>query len=406
MTSNQKSGIAIAAIIVLAVVGFVLFSGSNSQQDEVLSDLAAVVEENATADSADGADSALEEGTENDGAPENSTETTTSTADPSEQTGEADPGATATETADTDTAPETATTDATSAEAADTQTTEAQTTDTQTTGPDSSAPETTVQTTAAPETTATTTAPTTAAPETTTEAPASDRPSVATFEIVETIPHDTNAFTQGLEISNGRLFESTGLVGRSSIRELDLETGEIIRNTAVPNVFGEGLTIVGDTAIQITWQDEIAFRYDLDTFDVIETYNYDGQGWGLCLASGGSGNLIMSDGSSQLDFRDPDSFELLGSVDVRLDGAPIENLNELECIGNTVWANIWLSSLIIEIDPATGQVLTVLDADSLRPASTNGDSGAVWNGLAYDATDGTLLVTGKLWPTIFRLRLS
>ena len=124
------------------------------------------------------------------------------------------------------------------------------------------------------------------------------------------------------------------------------------------------------------------------------------------MASEGSGDLIMSDGSSELEFRDPDTFESLGFVDVRLDGAPIENLNELECIGDTVWANIWLSSLVIEIDPATGDVLTVLDIDSLRPESTDGDSGAVWNGLAYDPTNGTLLVTGKLWPTIFRLDLS
>ena len=139
---------------------------------------------------------------------------------------------------------------------------------------------------------------------------------------------------------------------------------------------------------------------------MIESYEYEGQGWGLCLASEGSGNLVMSDGSSELEFRDPDTFASLGSVEVLLDGSPILNLNELECIGDTVWANIWLSSLVIEIDPATGDVLTVLDIDSLRPESTINDSGAVWNGLAYDPSNGTLLVTGKLWPTIFRLDIS
>ena len=238
---------------------------------------------------------------------------------------------------------------------------------------------------------------------TTTEAPEVEVPVVGEFEVLEILDHDVDAFTQGLEISDGRLFESTGLVGRSSIRELDLATGNVIRSTAVPEFFAEGLTIVGDTAIQLTWQDEIALRYDLETFEVIETYNYEGEGWGLCLASEGSGNLIMSDGSAELEFRDPDTFQSLGSVEVLLDGTPINRLNELECVGDTVWANIWLSDLIVEINPATGTVLTVIDAAELRPESTTNDSGAVLNGIAYDPTDNTLLVTGKLWPVIYRL---
>lgn len=273
------------------------------------------------------------------------------------------------------------------------------------TGTDTSDAETT-STTATSTTTTSTTTTTITTTTTATQTPAPQGPVVASFEIVETIPHDTNAFTQGFEISDGRLFESTGLVGQSSIRELDLETGEVLRNTAVPEVFGEGLTIVDDTAIQLTWQDGIAFRYDLDTFDVIDSYTYDGEGWGLCLSSEGSGDLIMSNGSSTLSFRDPDTFALLGTVDVRFEGNPIENLNELECVGDTVWANIWLSSLIVEIDPTTGTVLTVLDIDGLRPASTEGDSGAVWNGIAWDPADQTLLVTGKRWPTIYRLNLN
>ena len=260
----------------------------------------------------------------------------------------------------------------------------------------------------------TTVAPATVAPAPTTEAPTTPDqspdpepiPTVATFEVIETIPHDTAAFTQGLEILDGRIYESTGLVGRSSIRELDLATGEILRNVAVPDVFAEGLTIVGDTAIQLTWQDEVAFVYDLKSFEIVNTFSYSGEGWGLCLATGGDGNLVMSDGTSELEFRDPESFESLGTVDVQLDGSPVANINELECVGSTVWANIWQSSLIIEIDPSTGNVITVLDIDSLRPESTEGNSGAVWNGLAYDPGDGTLLVTGKLWPELFRLELS
>ena len=174
----------------------------------------------------------------------------------------------------------------------------------------------------------------------------------------------------------------------------------------MPEVFAEGLTIIGDEAIQLTWMAGEAYRYDLDTFEINETYQYEGEGWGLCHASAGSGNLVMSDGSSQLEFRNPDTFASLGFVDVTFNDEPIDNLNELECIGDTVWANIWLSSLVIEIDPQTGDVLTVFDADELRPDSTRSDSGAVWNGLAYDPTDGTLLFTGKNWPIIYRLAIN
>lgn len=222
------------------------------------------------------------------------------------------------------------------------------------------------------------------------------------FTIVETLPHDTGAFTQGLEIEDGRLFESTGLVGRSSIREIDLDTGEVIRQEAVPDVFAEGLTLLGDSAIQLTWRDGLAYRYNADTFEVTDTYNYEGEGWGLCDSGA---ELVMSDGTSTLDFRDPDTFELLSSVEVALSGAPVEMLNELECVDGAVWANIWQSSLIIQIDPATGDVIGVLNAATLTPPSVAEDNSAVLNGIAYDPADGTFLLTGKLWPSIFRVRI-
>ena len=157
-------------------------------------------------------------------------------------------------------------------------------------------------------------------------------PQPLTFTIVEQLDHDTNAFTQGFEISNGSLFESTGLVGRSSIRELDLASGAVVRSTPVDDVFAEGLTIVDDTALQITWRDGVAYRRDLDTFDVIETYTYDGEGWGIC--HDGS-QLVMSDGTSTLDFRDPTTFEVEASVEVTFGGEPVELINELECVGGT-----------------------------------------------------------------------
>jgi glutamine cyclotransferase len=227
-------------------------------------------------------------------------------------------------------------------------------------------------------------------------------PAGATFEIIETIPHDTNAFTQGLEIHDGRLFESTGLTGQSSIRELDLSTGDTLRILPVADVFAEGLTIIGDTTVQITWRNGEAYRYDTDTFTRTDTYTYDGEGWGIC---DDGDRLIMSDGSPTLQFRDPINFDLLGTVEVRYGNTPVDELNELECVGGNVWANIWKSSLIIEIDPETGNVVTVLNARPLTPPSVEGSSSDVLNGIAYDPADGTFLLTGKRWPTIYRVRI-
>lgn len=393
MSDQQKKALigSFGALVIIAV-GVWVFWGAGwwdqRRQDQVLSDLTEVAESNTTTtvDSGDQDSNADETADDDTAASAGSTTTGATTAPAAPSTDGPDgPDDTETDIADTDTS----TTAPAEPSADETGTTDADTTTT------SAANDPTTTTTSGPTASTTTTA-----------AAESGDPVVAQFEVVETIPHDTSAFTQGLEIADGRLFESTGLVGQSSIRELDLETGEVLRNTAVPTVFGEGLTIVGDTAIQITWQDGIAYRYDLDTFDVVDSYTYDGQGWGLCLASEGNGNLVMSDGSSTLAFRDPDTFALLGSVDVRFDGNPIENLNELECVGDTVWANIWLSSLVVEIDPSTGAVLTVLDIESLRPESTESNRSAVWNGLAWDPADGTMLVTGKLWPSIYRLNLS
>lgn len=222
------------------------------------------------------------------------------------------------------------------------------------------------------------------------------------FTVVETLSHDTEAFTQGLEIADGRLFESTGLVGRSSIRELELSTGDVVRQAEVADVFAEGLTLVDGTALQLTWRDGVAYRYDADTFDLVDSYTYDGEGWGLCHDGE---QLAMSDGTATLDFRNPDTFEIVRSVDVTLSGAPVEMLNELECVNGSVWANIWQSSLIVQIDPATGDVVGVLNARTLTPPSVEGDANAVLNGIAYDPTNDTFLLTGKLWPSIFRVRI-
>lgn len=224
----------------------------------------------------------------------------------------------------------------------------------------------------------------------------------AALEVIETFPHDTEAFTQGLELLDGRLFESTGIVGESTLREVDLVTGEVLRSIDVDDVFAEGLTVVDDTAIQLTWRDGEAYRYDLDTFERLETYTYEGEGWGLC--DDGT-RLVMSDGTPTLQFRDRSSFELLSTVDVLFNNSPVDELNELECVDGRVWSNIWKSSLIIEIDPESGQVTTVLNARSLTPESVEGSTSKVLNGIAFDASDGSFLLTGKEWPSIFRVQI-
>lgn len=229
-------------------------------------------------------------------------------------------------------------------------------------------------------------------------------PQMAQLEVLESFVHDPAAFTQGLELVEERLFESTGLFGESTLREVDLASGAVLRSIDLDSeLFAEGLTVVDNEIIQLTWRSGEAFRYDLDTFDLVDTYFYEGEGWGLC-HDGTS--LWMSNGSDQLTRRDSSTFEALGSVTVTLSGAPVDQLNELECVDGNVWANVWQTPLILEIDPISGTVLTVLDASALRPDSVAGDSNAVLNGIAFDPSTETFLVGGKLWPTLFRVEIN
>lgn len=226
------------------------------------------------------------------------------------------------------------------------------------------------------------------------------------FTIINEYPHDTGAFTQGLELYDGYLYESTGLYGRSSLREVVLETGEVRRISDVADrYFAEGLTRVGDTLIQLTWQAGEAFRYDIDTFDEIATYTYDTEGWGLCYDGD---SLYMSDGTATLYRRDPDTFELLEAFPVTLNGEPIIYLNELECVGDAVFANVWQTFQIVEIDKNSGNIIRVIDATSLfaelSPAERQGVD--VLNGIAYNADTETFYLTGKLWPSLFEVRFA
>lgn len=225
------------------------------------------------------------------------------------------------------------------------------------------------------------------------------------WEVVSRRPHDAEAFTQGLVLDDdGRLFESTGLYGRSSLREVDPASGEVLRRRRIPDdQFGEGLAAVGDQLIQLTWLDGLARRFEAHTFELVGRYRYEGQGWGLCFDGR---RLIMSDGSDELEFRDPDTFEVLGSVAVTVGGRPLDRLNELECVDGSVWANVWKRDAIVRIDPADGRVTGVLDlAGIVEPHPVQADPGNVLNGIAYDPATETFLVTGKRWPELIEIRL-
>lgn len=225
------------------------------------------------------------------------------------------------------------------------------------------------------------------------------------WEVVSRRPHDDEAFTQGLVLAaDGRLFESTGLYGSSSVREVDPLSGQLLRSRALPDdQFGEGLALVGDELVQLTWKAGLARRFEAATFDVLERQRYEGQGWGLCHDGE---RLVMSDGSDRLTFRDPATFVMLGSVAVTAAGQPLTRINELECVEDEVWANVWLTDTIARIDPADGRVTGLLDlAAVIEPHPRTADAAAVLNGIAYDAVADTFLVTGKRWPELIEIRV-
>jgi len=219
------------------------------------------------------------------------------------------------------------------------------------------------------------------------------------YEIVETYPHDPNAFTEGLFFLNGYLYESTGLTSESSLRQVDLTTGKWLKFHKVPNqYFAEGITWWGNTILQLTYLGQQGFIYDLNTFDVLGTFPYNGQGWGL--TQDGT-HLIMSNGSCNLIFLDPTTFAQTGQVCVTDGDNQIVNLNELEYIKGRVFANIYGSELIAVIDPSSGHVLAWIDTTGLRPP---GNQFNVTNGIAYDPQYGRIYVTGKWWPHLYWIR--
>jgi glutaminyl-peptide cyclotransferase len=222
-------------------------------------------------------------------------------------------------------------------------------------------------------------------------------------QVVRTYPHDRAAFTQGLVLHNGKIFESTGLVGRSTLREVELATGSVIRSVDVPPpVFAEGLALVGTKLFQLTWQNGKVFTYDSATFKKTGEFAYRGEGWGLCYDGR---QLVMSDGSDKLTFRQPSDFSIARTVAVTMDGKPVGNLNELECVDDVVYANVWMTDTIVRIDAKSGRVLAVIDAANLLTAAERAGVD-VLNGIAYDPSDRSFLITGKLWPKVFRVQFA
>ncbi len=220
-------------------------------------------------------------------------------------------------------------------------------------------------------------------------------------EVLRTFPHERDAYTQGLLWSEGELFESTGRRGESTLRRLDPETGEVRQRIDLPEqYFGEGLALVDDRFIMLTWRAERAFVFDRESLAELEIHRYRGEGWGLCLDDD---RLVMSDGTDLLTFRDPVTFEPIGERRVQLEGQPLFELNELECVDGDVYANVWEENFIVRIDLDTGVVTDYIDAEGLL----SGDEligSEVLNGIAYDPDAETFYITGKWWPKMFEVR--
>lgn len=225
------------------------------------------------------------------------------------------------------------------------------------------------------------------------------------YRVVAEYPHDSDAYTQGLVIDDGTLFEGTGLEGRSTLRRVDLQTGEVRQSRPLDaEHFGEGVAVMGDRIYQLTWLTGLCFVYDRETFDVRETFTYETQGWGL--TTDGE-HLIMSDGGNRLVFRDPQTFAEVGQVEVRDGGTPVSGLNELEYIDGEVWANVYTTDRIVRIDPANGAVTGWIDLTGLlAPEDHPGREVDVLNGIAHNPETGQIFVTGKLWPTLFEIELA
>ncbi len=230
-----------------------------------------------------------------------------------------------------------------------------------------------------------------------------DKFPIYTYDIVRAWPHDRKAFTQGLVFLDGVLLESTGLYGQSSLRKVDLETGNVLKKVDVPSqYFAEGLAALNGRLYQLTWQSQKCFVYDLETFRQEQEITYQGEGWGLT-TDGHS--LIMTDGTAQIRFLDPTNFTELRRITVMAHGQAVTNLNELEYVKGEIFANVWMTPAVARIDPGSGQVVGAIDFRGLLTREDLNSDTDVLNGIAYDAARDRLFVTGKRWPKLFEVRL-
>jgi glutaminyl-peptide cyclotransferase len=232
---------------------------------------------------------------------------------------------------------------------------------------------------------------------------AGDNIPVYGYEVVHTYPHDRTAFTEGLFYLDGFLYESTGIEYESSIRKVKLETGEVVQKRDLPTYFGEGIINWKDSLYELTWQTQIGFIYDRASFTPKGEFHYPGEGWAL--TTDGK-RIIMSDGTPQIRFWNPDTLQETGRITVTENGRPVSNINELEWVKGEIYANVWQTQRIARIDPATGKIVGWIDCTGLLPPSDHVEGYTdVLNGIAYDAAGDRLFVTGKRWPKLFEIRL-
>ena len=230
------------------------------------------------------------------------------------------------------------------------------------------------------------------------------RPKRYGYKVVHVYPHDIEAFTQGLVYDNGVLYEGTGQKSGSNLREVELQTGKVIRQHNLDaSLFGEGIALYRDRIYQVTWENKVGFIYDKATFNLINKIYYPTQGWGLTTVND---KLVMSDGSNILAFYEPDMFTMVSRIEVYDNDKKVDSINELEYINGEIWANIWMSDLIARIDPISGKVLAYIDLKGILPESDKTAETDVLNGIAYDKDANRIFVTGKKWPKLFEIRLT
>ena len=223
------------------------------------------------------------------------------------------------------------------------------------------------------------------------------------YEVVNTYPHDAQAFTQGLIFQDGALVESTGLEQHSTLRRVELQTGKVLQKVDVsPYFFAEGMTLYGGKIYQLTWKGEKGFVYDPKTFEKTGEFKYTGEGWGL---THDADSLILSDGTAEIRFIDPNTYEVKRSISVKDSGRRVEELNELEYVKGEIYANVWHENRVARIDPKDGRVTGWIDLSGLLKPGDTTDEEAVLNGIAYDEQGDRLFVTGKLWPKLFEIKL-